>query len=69
MILRSLTSQGKSTPEFRLAIIAIVVFVAMAALSPDRFSVITEHCFHGVPVSGIRHSGSGHDDHHDDRRY
>ena len=37
MILRSLTSQGKSTPEFRLAIIAIVVFVAMAALSPDRF--------------------------------
>ena len=37
MILRSLTSQGKSTPEFRLAIIAIVVFVAMGALSPDRF--------------------------------
>ena len=37
MVLRSLTKSGKSTPEFRLAIIAVVVFLAMAAFSPDRF--------------------------------
>jgi simple sugar transport system permease protein len=37
MDLRSLTKHGKATPEFRLAIIAVVVFLAMAALSPDRF--------------------------------
>ena len=37
MVLRLLSKQGTSTPEFRLAIIAIVVFLAMAALSPDRF--------------------------------
>ena len=37
MVLRSLTSQRKSTPEFRLAVIAVVVFLVMAALSPDRF--------------------------------
>ena len=37
MVLRSLTKSRKSTPEFRLAVIAVVVFVAMAAFSPDRF--------------------------------
>jgi simple sugar transport system permease protein len=37
MALRLLTKQKTSTPEFRLAIIAIVVFIAMSVLSPDRF--------------------------------
>ena len=37
MVLRLLIGQRKSTPEFRLAVIAVVVFVAMAAFSPDRF--------------------------------
>ncbi|MDB2324533.1 ABC transporter permease [Alphaproteobacteria bacterium] len=32
-----MVQQKKSTPEFRLAIIAIVVFLAMSLLSPDRF--------------------------------
>ena len=32
MILRSLTSQGKSTPEFRLAVIAVVVFLGEGVL-------------------------------------
>ncbi len=32
-----LTKQKTSTPEFRLAVIAIVVFLAMSVLSPDRF--------------------------------
>jgi len=37
MALSLLTKQKSSTPEFRLAIIAIVVFLAMSLLSPDRF--------------------------------
>ena len=32
-----ITKQKTSTPEFRLAVIAIVVFLAMSVLSPDRF--------------------------------
>ena len=37
MALNLLTKQKTSTPEFRLAIIAVVVFLAMSILSPDRF--------------------------------
>ena len=33
----ALIRQQKSTPEFRLAVIATIVFLLMAVLSPDRF--------------------------------
>ena len=37
MVSLSRITSGKTTPELRLAIIAIVVFVVMSVLSPDRF--------------------------------
>ena len=37
MVSLSRITEGKTTPELRLAIIAIVVFVVMSALSPDQF--------------------------------